>query len=53
MRPLVYDFGQLSKTTESDYIEQIVRDHVSCDEIVIGMLLECTTLDYLTLYLAC
>ena len=28
MRPLVYDFGQLKKGTEDDYIQQIVRDHV-------------------------
>ena len=29
MRPLVYDFGQLKKDTEDDYIKQIVHDHVS------------------------
>ena len=29
MRPLVYDFGQLKKGTEDEYIEHIVRDHVS------------------------
>ena len=29
MRPLVYDFGQLKKDTEDDYIEHIVHDHVS------------------------
>jgi hypothetical protein len=29
MRPLVYDFGQLNIKTESDYIRQIVYDHVS------------------------
>lgn len=28
MRPLIYDFGQLKKGTEDDYIEQIVGDHV-------------------------
>ena len=28
MRPLVYDFGQLKKDTEDDYIRQIVHDHV-------------------------
>ena len=28
MRPLVYDFGQLNTDTESDYIRQIVHDHV-------------------------
>ena len=28
MRPLVYDFGQLKKGTEDDYIQQIVYDHV-------------------------
>ena len=28
MRPLVYDFGQLSTGAESDYIKQIVNDHV-------------------------
>jgi hypothetical protein len=28
MRPLVYDFGQLKKGTEDDYIQQIVGDHV-------------------------
>ena len=28
MRPLVYDFGQLKKATEDDYIEHIVHDHV-------------------------
>ena len=37
MRPLVYDFGQLNTDTESDYIRQIVSDHVSvcsCKEIM-------------------
>ncbi len=29
MRSLVYDFGQLNTNTESDYIRQIVYDHVS------------------------
>ena len=29
MRPLVYDFGQLKKDTEDDYIQHIVHDHVS------------------------
>ena len=29
MRPLVYDFGQLNKGTEDDYIKHIVCDHVS------------------------
>ena len=29
MRPLVYDFGQLKKGTEDEYIEHIVHDHVS------------------------
>ena len=28
MRPLVYDFGQLKKDTEDEYIQQIVFDHV-------------------------
>ena len=28
MRPLVYDFGQLTSDTEKDYTEQIVHDHV-------------------------
>lgn len=28
MRPLIYDFGQLKKGTEDDYIGQIVHDHV-------------------------
>jgi hypothetical protein len=28
MRPLVYDFGQLNIKTESDYIRQIVYDHI-------------------------
>ena len=28
MRPLVYDFGQLKKGTEDDYIQQIVSDHI-------------------------
>jgi hypothetical protein len=28
MRPLIYDFGQLKKGTEDDYIQQIVHDHV-------------------------
>ena len=28
MRPLVYDFGQLKKGTEDDYIQQIVCDHI-------------------------
>ena len=26
MRPLVYDFGQLNKDTEGDYIEEIFND---------------------------
>ena len=29
MRPLVYDFGQLTTWTEEDYTKQIVLDHVS------------------------
>ena len=29
MRPLVYDFGQLTTRTEEDYTKQIVFDHVS------------------------
>ena len=29
MRPLVYDFGQLKKGAEDEYIERIVHDHVS------------------------
>ena len=29
MRPLVYDFGQLTTRTEEDYTRQIVFDHVS------------------------
>ena len=28
MRPLVYDFGQLTTQTEKDYTKQIVLDHV-------------------------
>ena len=28
MRPLVYDYGQLSKVTEEVYIQQIVHKHV-------------------------
>ena len=28
MRPLVYDFGQLTTRTEEDYTRQIVFDHV-------------------------
>ena len=28
MRPLVYDFGQLTNRTEKDYTRQIVSDHV-------------------------
>ena len=28
MRPLVYDFGQLTIRTEEDYTKQIVSDHV-------------------------
>ena len=28
MRPLVYDFGQLTTRTEEDYTKQIVFDHV-------------------------
>ena len=28
MRPLIYDFGQLKKGAEDDYIAQIVGDHV-------------------------
>ena len=28
MRPLVYDFGQLKKGTEDNYIKHIVGDHV-------------------------
>ena len=29
MQPLVYDFGQLTNTTEKDYTIQIVTDRVS------------------------
>ena len=29
MRPLVYDFGQLTNTTEKDYTKQIVHNHCS------------------------
>ena len=29
MRPLIYDFGQLSTNTEYSYTLQIVSDHVS------------------------
>lgn len=29
MRPLVYDFGQLKSKTESQYIFQVVSNHVS------------------------
>ena len=29
MKPLVYDFGQLKKDTEDDYIQHIVHDHAS------------------------
>ena len=29
MRPLVYDFGQLNKKNETDYVGQIVKNHVS------------------------
>ena len=29
MRPLVYDFGQLTNTTEQDYTGQIVINHCS------------------------
>ena len=32
MRPLVYDFGQLTNTTEQDYTGQIVINH--CSEII-------------------
>ena len=32
MRPLVYDFGQLTNTTEQDYTGQIVMNH--CSEIL-------------------
>ena len=32
MRPLVYDFGQLTNTTEQDYTGQIVINH--CSEIL-------------------
>ena len=28
MRPLVYDFGELTTRTEEDYTKQIVSDHV-------------------------
>ena len=28
MRPLLYDFGQVTGTTEDDYIHQIVTNHV-------------------------
>ena len=31
MRPLVYDFGQLSNNTEKDYTHQIVTDR--CQDI--------------------
>ena len=34
MRPLVYDFGQLNKDTERDYIGQIVEDHVRIIAVV-------------------
>ena len=34
MRPLVYDFGQLNTGTESDYIKQIVTDHVSSSRFI-------------------
>ena len=37
MRPLVYDFGQLNTDTESDYIKQIIQDHVSYDKIKTSM----------------
>ena len=29
MQPLVYDFGQLTDTTEKDYTTQIVQNYVS------------------------
>ena len=29
MRPLVYDFGQLTSNTEHDYTKQIVHNHCS------------------------
>ena len=29
LRPLVYDFGQLNKKNETDYVGQIVKNHVS------------------------
>ena len=28
MRPLVYDFGQLNKKNENEYVAQIVKNHV-------------------------
>ena len=34
MRPLVYDFGQLKKGTEDEYIEHIVGDHVSMPVVI-------------------
>lgn len=33
MRSLVYDFGQLNSKTETDYVVQIVKNHVSCGTI--------------------
>ena len=38
MRPLVYDFGQLTNRTEEDYTRQIVSDHVRtlfCDDVIV------------------
>ena len=29
MRPLVYDFGQLTNMSEEDYTKQIVKNHCS------------------------
>ena len=40
MRPLVYDFGQLTTRTEEDYTRQIVFDHVrvpvSNSDVIMG-----------------
>ena len=37
MQPLVYDFGQLTNTTEKDYTTQIVKNRVSICHMQYGL----------------
>ena len=46
MRPLVYDFGQLTTWTEEDYTKQIVLDHVSI-LICIDIIMSCMIMSFL------